>query len=58
MRLNGQDLIICTVCEDVDGLVMEITETFDAARGRGQRSISIVDVRIKLEVRRHLSPLE
>jgi len=47
-----------TVCEDVDGLVMEITETFDAARGRGQRSISIVDVRIKLEVRRHLSPLE
>ena len=47
-----------TVREDVDSFVMEISEALDAACRRRERSVTIVDVWVKLQVRRNLQESE
>lgn len=43
-----------TMSQNVDSLVVEISQTFDASSQRGQRTVAVVNVRIELQVGRHL----
>jgi len=47
-----------TVRENVDGFVMEISEALDAACRRRERSVTIVNVRVKFQVWRNLQESE
>lgn len=43
-----------TVSQNIDCLVVKISQTFDATRQGGQRTVTIVNIRIELQVGRHL----
>lgn len=52
---NGQKIVSrLTMSQNVDSLVVKISQTLDASGQGGQRTVAVVNVRIELQVGRHL----
>ena len=44
------------MCDDVDRFIVQIEETIDTPPGRQQRPVAGVDIRVELQVFRHVPP--